>query len=94
VGVVRRELHCGPAILSWLRDTVPPADAAPTLPDPDLLGVPVVHHVNWPGGMWQLRQRDPDGESVVERSGQIGEPGEQVVYVPNHGFVAISVDVT
>jgi hypothetical protein len=92
VGVVRRELHCGPAIVSWLRATVPHEPPAPNLPL--LAGVPVITHADWPGGMWQLRQRDPDGESVVERSGRIGEPGEQVVYVPNHGFVAITVDVT
>ena len=85
------QVHCGRAIWEWLRDMArPPGPNMLGVPVPDLFGVPVIVHDDWHRGLWQLRT----GDGEVTRFGQVGEPDEQVHYIPGRGFAGLRVDLT
>lgn len=71
-------LHCGQAILSWIRDLPP---KAPTLPGAVntamMLGLRVVPNHRLDTGQWQVY----DQYGALMQEGRVGEPGELVMWV-------------
>jgi hypothetical protein len=87
-------LHCGQAILDWLRDQLPRPDTAMWSADPATftashLNIPVHVHPDMPGGRWELR----DAAGNTHKSGQVGDDGWHVGYVPGVGFVGVNPTV-
>jgi hypothetical protein len=81
-------LHCGVAILEYLRHALPGGrrDITGQIdPAAAILGIPIVLDDTLHSGQYQLRT---DAGDVV-KSGQVGDPERVTAYVPGIGFVSI-----
>ena len=82
-----QRVHVGEAILAWFRHLPKASVSCGDSPPPSRIGVPIVYDKALHPGAWQGKDRD--GEVVI--SGQIGDPGKPVWYIPGQGFIQLDI---
>lgn len=76
-------LRAGSAIVDWVRDLPKPAPSMTGETAALLLGLRVEHTPSLDAGAWQVL----DQYGAILADGRVGEPGENVMWMPGHGFL-------